>query len=302
MTPRGRAVGGALVCLAVLAVCLCILRQLAASGVVGELDLSLSDGALFYALLVAIQLLSLSLWRLYAAGHGIRRSFVEALVDSGLLALGKYLPGKIWGLMARGTIGEDGVKVETRRVLVSVSEQLTLAVTGILLFLVLIAASRWSMSVAATVSTGTSALVAAGIALALVRRRFDRAGTGGVSTRSSLGGCLLLTGGYGVLWLVSTLPIVVLVHQSGHIGLGSMSALMTAFLGAMLAGWLALFAPGGIGVRESVFVLLAPPFLSWEEGLFWITAHRGLSLIFDLVYGLICLAFVAQRSRPAVTT
>ena len=69
---------------------------------------------------------------------------------------------------------------------------------------------------------------------------------------------------------------------------------ISAFSISWLIGYLAFFAPGGIGVREAVMVFILSSFISLESlalytaihRLLWVGAEIGLALIAMLLFGL----------------
>ena len=97
------------------------------------------------------------------------------------------------------------------------------------------------------------------------------------------------------------MPILILMANTLDLSQSQALHVSATFLASMIAGWLAFFAPGGVGVRESVFVFFAPDFLTWQEGLYWIAMHRGLYTLFDIVYGILTLSLISLRTRAALS-
>lgn len=80
--------------------------------------------------------------------------------------------------------------------------------------------------------------------------------------------------------------IAVLVHAlfgtSGYSALG----IAGSFCLAVAAGMLAVFAPGGIGVREAALIGLASPWLGTTQAIFLSALLRILSSVMDVVAGM----------------
>ena len=64
---------------------------------------------------------------------------------------------------------------------------------------------------------------------------------------------------------------------------------------AMIAGFLAVFAPGGIGVREGVIVALVSPQLGLETTLMISVTMRLVTVIADFIAGAIAMILKAER-------
>jgi uncharacterized membrane protein YbhN (UPF0104 family) len=71
-----------------------------------------------------------------------------------------------------------------------------------------------------------------------------------------------------------------------------------AFSLAVTLGMLAIFAPGGIGIREVVFVLLCGPWLDGNAALLLAAAMRILAVIFDLFAGAVAVLLGLARGEP----
>ncbi|WP_454043152.1 lysylphosphatidylglycerol synthase domain-containing protein [Cellulosimicrobium sp. Marseille-Q8652] len=73
--------------------------------------------------------------------------------------------------------------------------------------------------------------------------------------------------------------------------------LASAYVIAGAVGILAVFVPSGIGVRESVFVLLATPYIPVEQAIVLSIAARLLATLSDLVVAAVYLALRALSNR-----
>ena len=75
----------------------------------------------------------------------------------------------------------------------------------------------------------------------------------------------------------------------GKVGLLYAINTFGAVLGTFIAGFVAVFAPGGIGVREAVTVLVLAPFLPVRELIVATVALRALIVFFDGINAVILL-------------
>ncbi|ASJ75867.1 hypothetical protein [Granulosicoccus antarcticus] len=278
--------------------CLILIYQLDKNSTVEHKSLPVNTYALFFLSVALIYGLSTILWKYFYSLFGRQRSSQDAFLDMGLIAIGKYLPGKIWGIALRGSFDQNQLKLDKGRILVSGLEQAFSLVMGILIVSALALSTRWTFGWIFGSICVISAYFLALLLLPFLKfilSRIKRIQTD--LTMPSVGCRMLLGIGYTLLWLISAAPIVILMQSSLTLSTTELISIAAAFLGSMIAGWLALFAPGGIGVRESVFVILAPDFLSWDEGLYWIALHRGLFTLFDAFFGLLVLSLIAARAR-----
>ena len=288
--------------IAVLGLSLLTLWQIKRTSHVQYPDLHPGTYGLFFLSVATIYALSLFLWCFFFALFGQRRNRKDAFIDMGFIAIGKYVPGKIWGLLLRGSIEQQQIKLDKNKAAISVMEQIFSLCLGVILVALLLSFRHYldhlpvfvfcffctagiSVSVLPIASWCTSRIKQLSIQLLLppAAERF------------------FLGLGYALLWTLSAVPILILMQASISLETGELLSIAAAFLASMIVGWLAIFAPGGIGVRESIFVLLAPDFLSWQEALYWIALHRGLFTLFDAVYGSICLGMLAVRNRQVAS-
>ena len=98
----------------------------------------------------------------------------------------------------------------------------------------------------------------------------------------------LLNGVGFVLLAVSMLPTV---DPSMYIGLGA------SYVFAGIVGMMAVFVPGGIGVRESVIVLLASAYMPVEQAVLLSLVARLYTTVADIGVGLIYLALNKGKLR-----
>ena len=243
-------------------------------------------------------------WRLVLHGWGERLDPIPAARIWTVSSLGKYLPGKVWSVA--------GMALMAQRAGVA-----AWAATGSAVILQALAVAAGGAVVAVT---GTSVLEArwpgfriglllllagsiAGLALMtwppFVRRllqlvRIQPAaatpGTGAVLVAA--GANLLAWIGYGAaFWLLAAglLP---------HTGL-RLDAAIGAFTASYLAGLLFLPAPGGVGIRESVMVLMLQGPLGEGGALALAIASRLLLTITELGAAAPFLLLFRERTRVA---
>lgn len=224
--------------------------------------------------------------------------------------LGRYVPGKVWQIGAMGLLAQRaGVAPDA-----AVGSSLVLAIVNILAGLVVIlAAGRGALGTLAVppraAVAGSAAAVLATLALpwllpTLIRLFNRMTGRQLASPRiplmaiaSAFVGCSLAWMGYGLAFAIFA---GALVPTPDAAGIGGHVA---AFALSYLAGYLAVFAPGGIGVRELSLAALLTAFLGYgsgDAGVLVLTSRAWLTVL-EVLPGAALLAWAALtnlRTRP----
>lgn len=219
-------------------------------------------------------------WRLVVVSQGQRLPFWEAARIWALASLGKYLPGKVWSVAGAWVLAQRAGVDPSVAVLSALVLQALAVASGVMVGMVPIVRLVSGGGAWLPLAAGAAGAVAlAGLwglsseaVVAVVRRlapaRFDalralRKGTLAVALAANLVAWL----GYGLaLWLLarSILP---------EVDLGVAQA-VGVFAAAYTVGFVMLIAPGGVGPRESVFVLLALPVIGPKAALALAVASR----------------------------
>ncbi|MGQ9851530.1 MAG: hypothetical protein ACUVSU_15925 [Aggregatilineaceae bacterium] len=240
-------------------------------------------------LLIASKLLLVVLSQRSVALAGYTIPYRRMFTINALSQLAKYLPGGIWHFVGRaGYYHTDGLPLRavTQAMIVEnlwlVFSAFMAGVSGLLLYY----AGGWRLAVA------LAGLVAVWWAvLWLIRLRFsgERNWRGSLST---LGFQALIWGLVGAsLWVV--LPSLD-GWRSGSLAIG-------AFCISWVIGYVALFAPGGIGVREAAMTALLATALSAQDALLYAAIHRFLWVAAELTLGIVARTPLAAPPPPVRT-
>jgi glycosyltransferase 2 family protein len=211
--------------------------------------------------------------------------------------LGKYLPGSVWQYAGRvGLAKRRGVTVQTA--LASIVAEVVFSSVAAGLLGLLVAPGWVALGVlAALVVAGVVTLLLAPKARPLVTRPLARLRvnreTLAAGLRATPVGTLLyipVLGAYGLaFWLTGRALFAVPAAQIGtYIG---------TFALAWLAGLVAVFAPGGIGVREAVIAALLSSRLGEAHAIVLAATSRIVLVAVDLLLGLLALSLPALRRR-----
>jgi hypothetical protein len=332
-----------------IAACLC-LAMLALLQSLGNLRLSELVLSAWVLPALALHLLSLALfilaWQLLLKGHsGLAFRYPECLAHVGVTLTGKYLPGKIWGLLGRSyLLNRRGLSHAVALHLLVVDQFLTfysgIIVIGIagLITVSPLAAALAALAVAALSPwlLGTYPRLSGWLGR-LAARRQQAAGAGAniganesanknaderraedaevqsvANTQELKLQASIDTSGEPALQ-TDKLVRVTVVYILHWIGLGLALALLfypalasdsfwlnslllvIAVPAGMLSGFLALWAPGGIGVREAVMVSILSINTSIELAAAIAIVYRLLCIGNDLLTGLFALQYFARK-------
>lgn len=199
-------------------------------------------------------------WRRMLAGWGPLLSYLEAARIWVLSSMGKYLPGKIWAIAGMALLAERrGVSPAAATgsaILLQVvsigTGALLVGITGMTALEAHWPGGRLAVGLVLLASAGGLAAIMWPRVARLLLARLQRGSEQRLTPDPAAVGFgiianLLAWAGYGVaLWLLArgVLPAATL----------SIPEAIGAFAGSYIAGLLFLLAPGGLGVREGVFV------------------------------------------------
>lgn len=229
-------------------------------------NLSLSPlpliGSAFFQLLfwtVSSQLWSMALHTVTST----RVTLIDSFFQLCLVNLGKYLPGKIWGMLARGSYLKQRHAIDVSKIIqATYIEQVYLMGSGVVvasLVLAIINANRWMWFAALLIlAMMTAAIFYQKYLEKLIRLAYRLRGAAEDyrSNEFSLPGRkqLYMLVMYMLDWVLLSMVFYGLYIALFQAELSlTMAAVMTlACVTGMIAGFIAIFAPGGVGVREAV--------------------------------------------------
>ncbi|MBM3907690.1 MAG: flippase-like domain-containing protein [Gemmatimonadetes bacterium] len=192
-------------------------------------------------------------WRQVVEAWGERLDFAGAARIWFVSNLGKYVPGKVWAIAAMGALAQERGVSPAAAVGSSLVVQLVNLITGFAVFFI---AGARAVEVPAAAIGGVVLLALATIAAPsllpwcvrginrLAGREFA---VPHLPTRAiywAAGGTTLAWALYGVAFEFFAIGV-----SGGAVG-GSLGDWTAVFVGPYLLGFIAVFAPGGIGVRE----------------------------------------------------
>ncbi|MEX2180111.1 MAG: lysylphosphatidylglycerol synthase domain-containing protein [Gemmatimonadaceae bacterium] len=178
--------------------------------------------------------------------------------------LGKYVPGKIWQLSAMTLmIGEYGVSLAVAGASAVVMTIANVATGFAIVLLTSTATVRQLAGGLAGVAVATIALALCLVAAPLLARQWNsfaaRIGRDRLTVTVPLSAVWIALGGCAVSWVLYGIAFKLFVLSIVGSTPAPLEAYITANAAAYLVGYLALFAPGGVGVRELVLTSILVP-------------------------------------------
>lgn len=245
--------------------------------------------------------------RLLQEQAGVVLTLSDAVHQIGVTLLGKYLPGKIWGLVGRALLLKSrGLPLQTITSLLLLDQVLTFA-SGIALATLLLAAiyvKFWAAVLTALVipllellrrSCNRLTLPALKWLSRSLSRQFN-------ASEPALPDAVNVRAFYDVLviyllhWLCTALALALLVYPYLSEHFVEYAVLIAVAVPAgMLTGFVALWAPGGIGVREAVMVAVLSLQLPVDTAILVALAYRAVCVAVDLVLGGAAVLLTSRR-------
>jgi hypothetical protein len=190
--------------------------------------------------------------------------------------LGKYVPGKVWQIAAMGAMAQRSGVSAAAAVGSSLVVNLVSVVAGFAVIAVTAAGRVGAAVQSQTTSVGNRSAeltviaiaIAGGGALLLAPAAVPRlaslasrvTGRAIAIPRVPARAIWVAAAATVASWLLYGLAFALFAHGVSPRATGNASSYIAVYTGSYLAGYLALFVPGGVGVREGVLVLAMPRF------------------------------------------
>lgn len=233
-------------------------------------------------LMVAAWLFAVMAWRRFLLAYTERDpGWRAAMRQVGLLLVGKYVPGGVFGFLARMYDEPGGSRL--RLLWAGLAEQvvaiaLPLALGGVLYLTAVQRELRWVGLIIVLPLLGVGGIwLLHGLA---ARLPWLRARIGGSEAPSS-GQLLYATTVQLIQQLVWVAMVAVLAQELFGLDIHASLGVAGAFWWGVSLGMLAVFAPGGIGIREAALVGAASLWLDTPEAILLSALLRLLSTILD---------------------
>lgn len=242
-------------------------------------------------------------WRQILTCFGEQIKFGRATQIIAYAQFGKYLPGKVWAALGRMFLARESGIAERHTATSIIVETAYLLITALALFLVALVfypgllAKTWLLLILIPV---TLALLYPPLFNWLVNFMLARIRQKPVAFRIRPVQMLELFGLYTITWLVQGVGLYFLTLAFYPVTMKALLILPGAFSLSWIIGFVVIFAPGGLGVREGLFALLLDPLVHGGINVVisllsrvWITASEVLVFLFVFMF------IKLKRSAPA---
>lgn len=248
-------------------------------------------------------------WRATVAAWGERLEFGTAARIWFVSNLGRYIPGKVWQIGAMGMMANaEGVSA-----VAAVGSALVVSLVNVLIGFAVVAATGSALFGTLLPSAGVLPAVVALLAIGvcslpwllppLMRLTARIMGRTLAAPRLPARAIWIAALGCGIGWVLYGLAFRELSVALFGAASGDVTAYVAVFTLSYLIGFIVLWAPGGIGVREvSMLSLLVTAGLATEpEATLLVIASRLWLTVLEIAPGVLLLAWPKNRprSRPA---
>lgn len=206
--------------------------------------------------------------------------------------LGKYIPGAVWQYAGRTAFARtEGIPVKP--VALSLPLELLAGMTAVGGAALLLLGWLGALGLA----VGATAVAVAPRALEAVRSSSHSCTLGPDRTERIAAALSTGTVLYVVAWLIMGCGFWLTARALADAPVGDLSFFIGAYAVAWLVGFVAIYAPGGLGVREALIVLLLHRRLGSADALVVAAAYRGILTTVDLLAATVAFAVGRARRR-----
>ena len=223
-----------------------------------------------FVLIIMIYLLWVEIWRRILKESGHTLSFKKMFRVWFLSNLGKYLPGKVWSFLGMMYLLEKEGVAKSKSFSVAIMAEALAVLSGLLVALVLLGKSLYRTFFAE--SSGIAIvilLIVVGIVVLVFNPKFLERIINltlrilkkeKIALNFKPQNMLLYLLLYSGSWFLFGFIFWIFIRGITSVSFDIYLSLTGAFAGSFILGFLAFFAPGGIGVREGILVVLLSNF------------------------------------------
>ncbi len=233
---------------------------------------------------------------------GVRLSLLQGLGQLAILTLGKYFPGKIWGMVARISLLVQQGAGRQQSIYATLNEQFLIlhsaCLTSALLWCI-VDRSPWAVSIALAALLSVAALSPLQkLAFRLGARWLPSMVPQQEEHLLGPAKMTLLLAAYSIIWLIigAIFCCTYYLLFSAEPAVGIAVRLLVANTIGISIGFFAVFSPGGLGVREAVTSSLLASQLGLEQAILLCLMFRLWIVASELLSGLALLA--PHKTQP----
>jgi len=258
---------------------------------------------LYYYSLIPIFIFQLLFWAFstlaWVSGINIfakiKIPFMVGFIHCNTVSIGKYLPGKIWGLLGRGFELKKWGVTNKEVIFLSYIDQILLLHSGFIISATFLSINYYSkyFYVVFILSVLSIVLIPLLNNFLLKFKYFNRL----ISSTIDLKKYIYLFFLYCLLWVFAGLVFSFIYYFLYGFKYDLTFVLIGACAVGILSGFIAFFAPGGIGVREATSTAVLSIFMPTEKALLFVLVYRAWTTLTDILGGMISLYLMRFISR-----
>jgi hypothetical protein len=235
---------------------------------------------------------------------GFRLSLISSFIQVNIINIGKYIPGKIWGLASRGVdLKQRGINSK-ETFLSSYIDQLLLLHAGIIVGVCSIAFSKSIiLSIIVSVSSMLSVFLMPKchcVLNKLMKRLNKNIDFKETEVIFSIKSYAKLFGIYVVVWVLAGLIFASIYFAFYGVRFNLLLLLIGANSIGIIIGFMAIFSPGGLGIREAASIGIMIESIPAEEAIFLALIYRLWTVCTDASGGVLALfSYFITREIPS---
>ncbi len=240
------------------------------------------------------------LWQKILSNLGEKVLYKYSLAITGISILGKYLPGKVWYALGRVYFVKKLGVGEANGFLSMALETGLLLLSSLIVFLL----SPLIYNFAAMKHYLFFTIILTIIFIVALHPYFANKILKFISKllkhplgefKYSFSSMLFLTLLYGLAWVIYGIGFFLLIRSFYPVNLGNLVDLIGAFAISWNLGFVALFAPAGLGIREGILTLLLSLYFPRPVAIIISLLSRIWITVAEVIFALISLKFLPRQ-------
>ncbi len=303
-----KAIINALIIVAILSVAYSISTQIRTEEF--QFPFDIKDLLTIILLSAALLLISSLAWRGLLSARHEKVEYLFALEQTSMMLISKYIPGKVWAIFLRAAMSKKLGFSSSEIISLSILEQLLSMYISTVGGMILILYYYHPLAaIPCAVLFFITGYWLFKLAYCLAQRLLSSINQRGYLKNLILENLelmprqyFLFTFLYIVLWVLIGLILNTLVSIiAPTIGLNQFILILGGYMVSVTIGYLAFFAPGGIGVREGIFIAITSTLISPALALKLSIMIRLWNTVYDLIAGLIGYLNYLRRESTSKT-
>ncbi|WP_297791884.1 hypothetical protein [uncultured Marinobacter sp.] len=249
-------------------------------------------------ILLMVYLISAVAWNVQLKVLRRDRRLIDAICDMGFIAVGKYVPGKVLGILARGAKNIAVSDNNAASLYFSAIDQVGLLFTGLYFSLFLFLVSQWNYSAIELVGLSLALFYLCYSSLRLLYFFYSfLGGSKTISLRYAKNYTFFaqVSGLFLIIWILTSFSLYPLLPD--YLEDGEKFQIISIFCISIVGGWVAVFVPAGVGVREGLFVIMSGAIIPLDIALTIAAGHRIIAISVDVLFSGACILIMYNQQK-----